>query len=169
MRVIVAGDRRAGHVPLRPKPTEEQRAVYEAGKEFFTGRILDLRMAWKDQYGPITEIVSGMASGIDKLGYELARRMTGKKAKEFPAKWSPPPLGDGKAGGVKRNEQMSQYADGAIIIALKDPGGKGSAGSFDMAKRMRDKGLPYVLETWDINELELYVPGIAELYHKETD
>ena len=169
MRVIVAGDRRAGHVPMKPKPTEEQRVAYEAAKEFFANRILDLRMTWKDQYGPITEVVSGMANGIDKLGYELARRITGKKAKEFPAKWSPPPLGNGKAGGVIRNEEMSQYADGAIIIALNDPGGKSSIGSFDMAKRMRDKGLPYYLETWDINELDLYIPGIAELYHKERD
>lgn len=169
MRVIVAGDRRAAWVPARPKPTEEQRIVYEAAKEFFTNRILDLRMTWKDQYGPITEVVSGMANGIDKLGCELARRITGKKAKEFPAKWSPPPLGNGKAGGVIRNEEMSAYADGAIIIALSDPGGKSSIGSFDMAKRMKDKGLPYYLETWDINELDLYVPGIAELYHKEKD
>lgn len=169
MRVILAGDRRAGSIPVKPKPTEEQRRIYEAGKDFFTSRILELRMAWKDQYGPITEVVSGMANGIDKLGYELARRITGKKAKEFPAKWSPPPLGNGKAGGVIRNEEMSGYADGAIIIALKDPGGKSSIGSFDMAKRMRDKGLPYYLEIWDINELDLYVPGIAELYHKEKD
>jgi len=169
MRVIVAGDRRAGSIPTKPKPTEEQRLIYEAGKEFFINRILALRMDWKDRYGPITEVVSGMAKGIDTLGYELAKRITGKKAKEFPAKWSPPPLGNGKAGGIIRNEEMSQYSDGAIIIALHDPGGKSSIGSYDMAKRMRDKGLPYYLETWDIYELDLYIPGISELYHKERD
>lgn len=164
MRVIIAGDRRAGHIPKKPKPTPQQLIIYEDARDFFINRILDLRMVWKDKYEPITEVVSGMAAGIDTLACDLAKRLTGRKAKEFPANW----MIDKKAAGPIRNQKLAEYADGAIIIALEDPGGKSSIGSFDMAKRMRTRGQPYILEMWNLNELDLYVPGIAELYHREA-
>jgi len=59
----------------------------------------------------ITEVVSGTAAGVDRLGeqYALAHDI---KIKKFPANWNK----YNKQAGYIRNKEMAEYADASIII-----------------------------------------------------
>jgi hypothetical protein len=59
----------------------------------------------------ITEIVSGHAKGVDRLGEQYAL-MRGIPTKIFPANWDK----HGKAAGPMRNREMADYADAAIVV-----------------------------------------------------
>jgi hypothetical protein len=59
----------------------------------------------------ITEVVCGMACGVDKMGDRWAS-LNNIPVKEMPANWNR----DGKAAGPIRNREMAKYADAAIII-----------------------------------------------------
>lgn len=74
------------------------------------------------------EVVSGTASGADKLGerYALERRYD---ITRFPADWEK----YGKAAGYKRNAEMANYADG--LIAFWDEKSKGTKHMIDLAKK----------------------------------
>jgi hypothetical protein len=78
---------------------------------------------------PITEVVSGVAHGIDEDGEAWAKKH-GVPVKQFPANWDR----YGKSAGYKRNTQMGDYAQGAILF----PGGVGTNHMFDIATK---KGL----------------------------
>ena len=58
----------------------------------------------------ITEVVSGAARGVDKLG-EVYAMHTKTPVKRFVPDWS-----IGKSAGYRRNEEMGKYADAAIIV-----------------------------------------------------
>lgn len=66
----------------------------------------------------LTEVVSGMAKGVDTLGelYAASKRLP---VKQFPANWEL----YGKRAGYKRNAQMGDYADAAIAIRLNNSRG----------------------------------------------
>ncbi len=67
-----------------------------------------------------TEIVSGCARGVDRLGEQLAEKC-GIAVKRFPADWDR----FGKSAGIKRNLQMAEYADCLIAIWVDNsPGTK---------------------------------------------
>jgi hypothetical protein len=68
---------------------------------------------------PITEIVSGHASGADSLGEKYAKE-NNIPLKLFPANWEL----YGKSAGYKRNYQMALYAD--CLIAFWDWESKGT-------------------------------------------
>lgn len=59
----------------------------------------------------ITEVVNGMARGVDKIGvyYAIDHKLP---IKNFPADWNTL----GAAAGHIRNEEMAKYADAAVII-----------------------------------------------------
>jgi hypothetical protein len=59
----------------------------------------------------ITEVVCGMARGIDLLGKEWAKKNS-KLCTEFPARWQQ----YGNAAGPFRNLEMGKYADALIAI-----------------------------------------------------
>jgi hypothetical protein len=82
-----------------------------------------------DSYGPpeITEIVSGMARGVDSFAAEWATKF-GFTLHKFPADWSK----FGKAAGAIRNQQMLDEGKPDVVIAF--PGGTGTA---DMVKRAK--------------------------------
>lgn len=63
-----------------------------------------------DWYDKITEIVSGTARGVDRLGERLAKER-GLELTKFPADWSL-----GKRAGHIRNKDMARYTDIAIIL-----------------------------------------------------
>jgi hypothetical protein len=86
----------------------------------------------------ITEVVCGMASGVDFLGKEWACSK-GIFVKEFPADWKAHKL---KAGPI-RNQQMSDYAD--TLVLIWDGQSSGSADMLKRAKRDRLKIDQYVL------------------------
>ena len=84
----------------------------------------------------ITEVVCGMAIGVDKLGeqWAIANNIT---VKEMPANWN----AHGKAAGPIRNRQMAEYADAAVVIW----DGK-SRGSRNMINEMIRKNKPYFVQ-----------------------
>lgn len=87
------------------------------------------------QYGISSsdEIVSGHCpTGADALGEELAKFFNAK-LKLFPANWNK----YGKSAGPKRNAQMAEYADKAIVFW----DGK-SAGSRNMIEEMKKRSKP---------------------------
>jgi len=99
----------------------------------------------------ITEVVSGCADGVDKLGEEWADWM-GLPVKRFPADWKQ----YGKSAGYQRNEEMARYAD--ALIAIWDGSSKGTAHMIDIAKKSKTM-LIWVVnlskEGWAQNELPL--------------
>lgn len=78
----------------------------------------------------ITEVVSGCAKGIDRIGEEWAEGII--SIKRFPADWNK----HGKAAGPIRNKQMAEYADCAIVIH------NGSNGSLNMIQTMKKLNKP---------------------------
>lgn len=62
-------------------------------------------------YGKFTEIVSGQATGVDKLGELIAQEFE-LKVKGFPADWKK----YGKRAGYIRNVEMADYADEGLVI-----------------------------------------------------
>ena len=87
----------------------------------------------------ITEVVSGTALGVDRIGEEWAKRHY-IPIKPFPAKWNIK-VGDkvikDKTAGFKRNFQMAQYGD--ALIAVWDGSSNGTA---NMINTMKDLGKP---------------------------
>ena len=80
----------------------------------------------------ITEVVCGMAVGVDQMGEKWAR-VNNLPVKEMPADWNK----HGKPAGPIRNRQMSLYADCAIILW----DGK-STGTLNMISEMNRLGKP---------------------------
>jgi hypothetical protein len=130
MRVVIAGDRNVTDYELVKK------AIEESGFE-------------------ITEVVSGMAKGVDSLAVQWAKEK-GIPWKEFPAEWDNMELPGAvvktrwdkwKKRNVKynataghyRNGQMADYGEAAIVIQPNGP----TDGSQDMLKRMKEKKKPY--------------------------
>ena len=79
----------------------------------------------------ITEVVSGGARGVDRLGERYAKEM-GIPIKQFIPDWD----GLGKKAGHVRNREMGDYAD--ALIALWDGESKGTKGMIEYAQK---KGL----------------------------
>jgi len=103
MRIIIAGSRDI---------TSEKivwEAIYQSG--FF-----------------FSEIVSGMARGVDTLALEVAKKLE-KPVKKFPANWNKYK----KRAGYLRNVEMAKYADG--LIAIWDGKSKGTKMMIDIAKK----------------------------------
>lgn len=84
--------------------------------------------------GRIEEVVCGMAVGVDTLGARWAW-WHGVPIKEFPANWTM-----GREAGFRRNRQMAEYADSAIIVW----NGR-SRGAGNMIDVMNEMGKPYCL------------------------
>lgn len=81
----------------------------------------------KNQNKDDIEIVSGTASGADKLGERYAKE-NNLKLKQFPADWSL-----GKKAGYIRNEEMAKYADACVV--LWDGISKGSKHMINLAEQ----------------------------------
>jgi hypothetical protein len=74
------------------------------------------------------EVVSGTASGADKLG-EIYAREVNYSIKKFPANWDL----HGKSAGMKRNYEMACYAD--ALICFWDGKSRGTANMIEVAKK----------------------------------
>lgn len=81
----------------------------------------------------ITEVVSGCATGVDRLGERWATA-NNIPIKEMPADWAR----HGTLAGPFRNRAMAEYADAAIVIW----DGK-SRGSRNMIENMIRRQKPY--------------------------
>lgn len=84
----------------------------------------------------ITEVVSGMARGVDALGVTWARA-NGIPFKPFHAAWRTKDGEFDRSAGMVRNEQMAEYAD--ALIAVWDGF---SPGTKDMMRRMGKRAKP---------------------------
>lgn len=108
MKVIIAGSREGFEIG------DVFQAVYNSG--------------WGKQ---ITEVVSGGARGVDRLG-EAWAKANYVEIKQFIPDWD----GLGKKAGHVRNREMGDYAD--ALIALWDGESKGTKGMIEYAEK---KGL----------------------------
>jgi len=79
----------------------------------------------------ISEVVSGCAPGVDKIGEEWAANH-GIHVRRFPADWDT----NGKAAGPIRNREMARYAE--VLILVWDGTSHGSA---DMKRVAQKVGL----------------------------
>ena len=73
----------------------------------------------------VSEIISGTAQGVDKLGEQIAQKY-GIPVKRFPADWSR----FGKSAGYRRNTEMANYAD--TLVAVWDGQSKGTKHMIDI-------------------------------------
>lgn len=80
----------------------------------------------------ITEVVSGTARGVDRMG-ETWAQSRGIPVVQFPADWK----GKGKMAGFFRNQTMAGYCDAAVIIWDGE-----SRGTAHMLKITRALGKP---------------------------
>lgn len=79
----------------------------------------------------VTEVVSGTARGVDRLG-EAWAKVNGIPVKKFPANWDK----NGRAAGHIRNREMGDYADALLVLIHNES--KGSEGMLSYATK---KGL----------------------------
>jgi hypothetical protein len=87
----------------------------------------------------ITEVVSGMALGVDTLAIAFAND-NNIPVKQFPADWNK----HGRAAGPIRNGQMAEYAD--ALIAVWDGESKGTKNMITQAKQNHLKVYIYLTE-----------------------
>lgn len=93
----------------------------------------DVKDAWLTSSFDITEVVSGGARGVDRLGERLAVEL-GVPFKQFIPDWTGPLK---KGAGFARNKEMADYAD--ALIAVWD--GE-SNGTQNMINQMRKLNKP---------------------------
>lgn len=74
----------------------------------------------------ITELVSGTARGVDRLG-EMRAIRNGVPVRRFPAQWER----YGKSAGFRRNVEMASYAD--ALLAIWDGTSTGTKHMIDIA------------------------------------
>lgn len=84
---------------------------------------------WRDE---ITEVVSGMARGVDRLGADWAEE-NGLILARFYARWQV----HGRDAGFIRNEDMARYGD--ALLAVWDGT---SGGTAHMIRCAKQRGLP---------------------------
>ena len=97
--------------------------------------ISKVEAAIKKSKFKITEVVSGTARGVDRLGERWALD-NNILIKKFPADWNK----HGKSAGYIRNVEMAKYAD--ALIAIWD--GE-SAGTAHMIKTATKQGLMLII------------------------
>ena len=94
----------------------------------------------------ISEVICGMAVGVDTLGERWAISR-GIPIKYMPADWKR----HGKSAGPIRNMQMAEYADAAVIVW----DGK-SPGALNMINQMKKINKPYFIEVNKDDEFSFF-------------
>jgi hypothetical protein len=110
MKVIIAGSRRLNSI---------------SAVNFGMDRIIV-------RFGPVTEVISGLARGADTLGLQWAVEHNVPVAK-FPALWDK----HGKSAGFIRNKLMAQHGDVLLAISINN-----SPGTEHMIRTMKELGKP---------------------------
>ena len=93
--------------------------------------------------GKITEIVSGGARGIDAMGERFANEM-GLDLTKFPADWDI----YGSFAGHKRNKEMAEYTDIALI--LWDGKSRGTKNMIEQMKKLAKPCLVHIVRSNEI-------------------
>jgi len=76
----------------------------------------------------ITEVVSGCAYGVDRMGEQFAAQY-GIPVRKFPADWDT----HGKKAGYLRNIQMAEYGD--VLVALSYNNSRGTKMMIELARK----------------------------------
>lgn len=103
------------------------KVIVAGSRGFDDYELLQDRLDFYLVYQSDVEIVSGTARGADQLGERYAFER-GYAVKQFPADWDT----YGKSAGYRRNAEMAEYADAAIIFW--DGKSRGSKHMIDLAK-----------------------------------
>lgn len=98
-----------------------------------------LSKAIKDSGFEISTVISGTASGVDKLGERFAQENNIPLLK-FPADWEK----FGRSAGYKRNVEMAENAD--ALIALWDKKSFGTKHMIDIAREKKLKGFVRIIK-----------------------
>lgn len=111
-----------------------------AGSRTITS-LVTVERAMQDCPWPVTEVVSGRAPGVDRLGERWAE-LHDIPITFFPAAWRRADGTTNRAAGFERNGTMARRAQ--ALVAVWD--GK-SKGTWHMIETMRKQGKPvYVVE-----------------------
>ena len=104
---------------------------------------------FQQEYGNITEVVSGGARGSDKLGEQYANE-NNIPIKRFVPDWE----GLGKKAGHVRNRKMGDYAKehNGMLAAFWDKQSKGTKGMIDYAKNIGLKSVVVYYNEVETNE-----------------
>jgi predicted Rossmann fold nucleotide-binding protein DprA/Smf involved in DNA uptake len=115
--------------------------VIIAGGRDITDYSLVLSALAESGFQP-TEIVSGMASGVDTLAIQYANE-NNLPLKEFHAQWHL----FGRSAGPRRNRQMAEYAD--ALLAIWDGESRGTKNMIEEATK---RGLKVYVKRIDLPE-----------------
>ncbi len=135
----MAGLDRDGHPHRAEGPGQQVKVIIAGTRSLVDAALVEDAMSkfQQDGYTP-TEIVSGGASGVDKLGEEWARRYH-IPVRVFAADWNR----YGRSAGPRRNETMALYADALVAIWQGD-----SPGTRNMIANMRV--LKKIVSVWKV-------------------
>lgn len=86
----------------------------------------------------ITEVVSGTARGVDRMGEKWSEK-NGISVARFPADWDK----HGKSAGFIRNEEMAKYADALMAV-----------------RRNKSNGTTHMIETALEYNLQMFVVNL---------
>lgn len=103
------------------------RTIIAGGRDIWRYDVLEQAVDEIDW--PITRVVSGMARGMDSVGWAWAH-LNGIPIDECWADWD----GKGKAAGILRNIHMAHHADALILVW--DGQSKGSGHMLRVSKSM---------------------------------
>ena len=110
------------------------KVIVAGGRDFKNYKLLKCTLDnFQQEYGNITEVISGAAKGVDKLGEQYANE-NNIPIKRFVPDWE----GLGKKAGHVRNRQMGDYAKehNGMLAAFWDKQSKGTKGMIDYAKNI---------------------------------
>lgn len=115
------------------------KVIVAGGRDFKNYKLLKCTLySFQQEYGNITEVVSGTALGVDKLGEQYANE-NNIPIKRFVPDWK----GLGKKAGFVRNRQMGDYAKehNGMLVAFWDKKSKGTKGMIEYANKIGLKSL----------------------------
>lgn len=108
-------------------PQNAFRIIVAGSRGFTNYELLEKKLDHLLKNRPEVEIVSGGANGADKFG-EIYAKKRNLALRVFPADWDK----HGKSAGYKRNVEMAEYADAAVVFW--DGQSKGSKHMIDIAE-----------------------------------
>ena len=110
------------------------KVIVAGGRDFNDYKLLKETLdSFQQEYGSITEVVSGGARGSDKLGEQYANE-NNIPIKRFVPDWQ----GLGKKAGFVRNRQMGDCAKehNGMLVAFWDKQSKGTKGMINYANKI---------------------------------
>lgn len=126
------------------------KVIVAGGRDFKNYKLLKCTLdSFQQEYGNITEVISGTAVGVDKLGEQYANE-NNIPIKRFVPDWQ----GLGEKAGHVRNRLMGDYAKehNGMLVAFWDKQSKGTKGMIDYANNIGLKSVVvyYFVEVSDV-------------------